>query len=81
MSSTIIIVTCLLLTVVLIACFCYKNKAIQKLQISKVGELKGQIELHKQQIYIRNKNLNKYDFLKYNLKDSLYVQNNIQLNL
>jgi hypothetical protein len=56
-----------------------KNQVVKKKHALKVQTLQKSIKLHKHQIEIRNKNLNKYQFLTYNLDESLRVQTRIQL--
>ncbi|PVW17119.1 hypothetical protein DDV96_00950 [Marixanthomonas spongiae] len=81
MFPVVLIVAFLLLLVGMLLLFCFRNRTSQKLQALKVNRIKKQIAIHQKQIKVRNSYLNTYDFLEYNLNDSLFTQKNINLNL
>lgn len=60
--------------------FFNKNKEIERVYLYKIGEINQTISLHKEQINYRIKSLQGYDFLKYNLNESLIPQPKIKLN-
>lgn len=53
--------------------------ALKANHIQKKNSIKDQVNYQKTQIQIRKKGLCNYDFLKYNLRESLLVQSDIQL--
>ncbi len=55
------------------------NTTLKENHNIKIKFLKKQIHIHKSQIQKREKGLQNYDFLKYNLKESLLVQPEINL--
>lgn len=60
--------------------FFNKNKEIERVYLYKIGEINQTISLHKEQINYRINSLQCYDFLKYNLNESLIPQPKIKLN-
>jgi len=54
--------------------FFSKNKEIKQVHRYKVEVINKSISLHKEQINFRINNLKGYDFLKYNLQESLIPQ-------
>ena len=65
---------------VMILLFFFRNNKELKLQhIEEVNGIKKSILIHKTQIKVRNNGLNSYNFIKYNLNDSLKVQSEINL--
>lgn len=63
----------------IVVLFYEKNRLIKinhKMEMVSINEA---INLHKTQISLRNNGLNNYDFIKYNLKESLVVQSEIKL--
>lgn len=54
--------------------FLKENQKITNLHQQRLSALKFRLSLEKAQIDFRNKNLDKYDFCKYNLKEVLVVQ-------
>lgn len=59
--------------------FRIKNKRIIIDFTEKIMKLYTEIEIHKRQISRRTDDLNYYDFLKYNLREALVIQNQIRL--
>ena len=61
--------------------FFYKaNKKIKQDHFHDIHALQQSISLHKTQISFREKGLENYRFLKYNLEESLVMQPKIKLN-
>ncbi|RFN59747.1 hypothetical protein [Marixanthomonas ophiurae] len=69
--------TVLLIGIVLV--FYFRNKQLKSVQQEYVTQLENRIEKNKQQITIRHKNLETYNFLIYNLDDALIVQEDINV--
>ena len=75
------------LLIILFACvfvglllgFFKKNQEIKLSHVQKIQTLNQSILLHKTQLTFRDKGLLQYNFLKYNLDESLIVQPNIKL--
>lgn len=63
----------------LIAFFIKANRRELVLFLIRMKKLTVGIETHKSQIQLRETNLNRYSFLKYNLKEALKVQIDIKL--
>lgn len=59
--------------------FFRKNKEIKQKHIQKTHVISQSISLHKTQLKFRDKGLLQYNFLKYNLDESLKVQFEIKL--
>ncbi len=59
--------------------FYFRNKQLKSVQQEYVTQLENRIEKNKQQITIRNKNLETYNFLIYNLDEALIVQEKINV--
>ena len=59
--------------------FFRNNKELKFQHIEEINIIKKSILINKTQIKIRNEGLNSYNFIKYNLKDSLIVQSEINL--
>ena len=64
----------------LILYFYKKNKKIKQKHFHDIHTLQQTISLHKTQISYREKGLEQYRFLKYNLEESLVMQPKINLN-
>ncbi len=60
--------------------FYSENKKIKQQHYQDIHVLQQSISIHKTQINFRNKGLEKYRFLKYNLDESLVLQPKIKLN-
>jgi len=58
--------------------FFYKNKEIEQAHRFRVELINKTISLQKEQINFRIKSLQGYDFLKYNLNESLILQPEIK---
>jgi len=63
----------------LVFVFHRKQKHLKNAFLERSTNLKGMISKNEKQLKRRNKALNTYNFLTYNLKESLLVQNIIQL--
>ena len=77
-----IIFVFLWLPALLIGCFIWFQKKKGKLNVEhtdRISLIKKAIEINFNQMQIRKESLNKYDFLTYNLSESLIVQNEIAL--
>ncbi len=59
--------------------FFIENRAQSRLHHQNIASLETAISTNRFQINFRNSNFNNYDFLKFNLKESLIVQQEIQL--
>jgi len=59
--------------------FFRKNKELKLEHTQQIYSINQSIILHKTQLIYRNKGLLQYNFLKYNLDESLKVQPNINL--
>jgi len=57
----------------------FQHKKIQVLHFQNIHALEKYISENRNELFIRNENLNRYDFLKYNLVEALVVQENIIL--
>jgi len=55
------------------------NNTLRENHIAIVNDLLALSQRNQDQIYLREQNLRRYNFLKYNLEDALIVQNNIQI--
>jgi len=60
--------------------FHFKNRKIKEAHLNYVNVLIDSISIQKKQIDFRNNSFKKYNFLKFNLEDSLIIQPEIQLN-
>ncbi len=60
--------------------FFKKRKSLNLIHNEHVFDLKNTISNHDFQIDFRNTNLDKYDFLQFNLNEVLTVQPKIQIN-
>ena len=60
--------------------FYHANKKIKQSHIHELHVLEQSILLNKSQINFREKGLDQYHFLKYNLEESLVMQLKIKLN-
>lgn len=69
----------ILCSVVSIVLFIQKHRKEVISFLATMKELTSLIEQHKSQIRIREKHLNRYSFLKYNLKEVLNIQIDIKL--
>jgi hypothetical protein len=78
-SIQIILIVIVLLCMLLWLHFRVKNRRIVTNFAEDFLILYTEIDIHKAQICKRNDGLNYYDFLKYNLSESLVVQYNIDL--
>lgn len=68
------------INVALTLCFFRRKKILEKKHYQQMLQFKQQISLQKTQLNFREKGLQKYNFLKYNLNESLAVQPEIKLN-
>jgi len=68
------------INIVLLLCFFRNKKILEKNHHQQIIKLQQQISLQKTQINYRTKGLQEYNFLKYNLNESLQVQPEIKLN-
>lgn len=59
--------------------FKFSKQKIAALNCSRIKLLNARLELNKSQREIRKEGLTNYDFLRYNLKESLILQNEILL--
>ena len=64
---------------VIILFFYHKNQGIKKVHRQKLQYIHQSISLHKNQIKSREKGLTNYNFLKFNLEESLRVQADIKM--
>jgi len=64
----------------LILYFYSENKKLKQKHFHDIHALQQSISLHKTQISFREKGLEQYRFLKYNLEESLVLQPKIKLN-
>ncbi len=64
----------------LILLFYKENKKLKQNHFNSTHALQQSISLHKTQIRFREKGLEHYRFLKYNLEESLVLQPKIKLN-
>lgn len=76
-SQTIIIAAVLLVLVVAIRYFYAAAKTTRSSHLQTLVSLEHEIELHENQISIRQQGLQRYNFLQYNLGESLVVQKEI----
>lgn len=75
MYFQIIIALILLLSILGIwVCFFVKNRLLLQKHTGNILELESKISRNRLQIDLRNANLSRYHFLKYNLNDALIVQ-------
>ncbi len=75
----IIILALVLSTGGLVYWFLNKKRIMDLLHSENISVLERAMTLHRSQIDFRKYNLNNYDFLKYNLQDTLVVQPKILL--
>ncbi len=68
-----------LVCLVVVSLFRKNNRELQSDFSEKVARLEDRIQLNEGQITIRDKGLNRYDFLKYNLGEALVVQPEIKI--
>jgi hypothetical protein len=59
--------------------FFLKNKQIHQLHVQRVLDLSEEFAGNKLQILIRKKGLDRYNFLNYNLSESLVIQPEINI--
>lgn len=57
----------------------FTNRRKETLHFQKIASLEHSLQKHKREIAERDKNLNRYDFLKYNLTEALVIQEKIIL--
>ncbi len=80
MSSLLITIAVLALVCpVVVSLFRRNNRELQSDFSKKMACLEDRIQLNEGQITIRDKGLNRYDFLKYNLGEALIVQPEIKI--
>ena len=79
MLSVALILAFIFLLIGITLVFYFRNKQLKSIQEIYMKQLKNRIEKNKQQITIRNKNLETYNFLIYNLDDALIVQEEINV--
>ena len=60
--------------------FRLKEKQLEQQHMEHILVLENAISLNQGQMGIRNKGLGRYDFLKYNLDESLVVQEDISIS-
>jgi len=61
--------------------FKIRNNRNHKQHLLKTKKIDLQLAKHHQQIALRHKHLNQYNFLKYNLKQTMYIQLEINVSL
>ncbi len=76
-SIIILVFTCFLVMIVLF--FTRRNKQLKQLHVQELYLIKKSILINKKQISKRDKGLCGYNFLKFNLSESLIVQSEINL--
>lgn len=74
----IIISYCLILVTILVF-FLLKMKTLKNRHSQKMASLRGDFSLNKRQLLFREKNLDTYNFLKYNLSEALRPQFDIEI--
>ncbi|MEP2935915.1 MAG: hypothetical protein ABJM06_14110 [Gilvibacter sp.] len=70
----------LLIVLSILLVFRHKNKKIKQAHSIKTAGLDMALSLHKTQLQFRQKSLNRYDFLRYNLEEALVVQPEIKMH-
>lgn len=70
-----------ILVIVIVALFKRQEREITNDFFDRTQTIIDAITMHKQQISIRQKALNVYDFLKYNISEALLKQSNIKLDV
>ena len=68
------------INIVLILYFFRKKKVLEKSHHQQILKFQQQLFLQKAQLNFRKNGLQKYNFMKYNLNESLLVQSEINLN-
>lgn len=77
-STTIIMVVCILAVLFLLS-FKHKNNQLKQEHNSNVRQLSTALNHHKSQVIKRQIFLDTYDFLRYNLREALLVQQDIRI--
>lgn len=79
MQPQTIIIVLLIICLCGISCFFFIDKMKQKkIHKMKIAALSQEFTIHSDQIRFRRKNLDCYNFLKFNLNDALIIQPEIQ---
>lgn len=77
--ANVIILFLLTFSSLFIGYFHFTNQKLKRKYSNEFQRVNNEIMNHQEQMNIRKRNLDKYDFLKYNLSESLYVQKAIVL--
>ncbi len=78
-SLQIIILAVVVVCIVLWVFFRIKNNKIKLVFSEKIQALYSELNTHTTQVAKRSEGLNRYDFLKYNLREALIIQEQIKL--
>lgn len=68
-----------ILTIGLWVLFSIRNSHIRRSHKGRIKNMKLALDLHKRQIGLRNENLSRYDFLKYNLAEVMVPQADLNI--
>jgi cell division protein FtsL len=73
-----ILISGVIVSVLIVVYFYFKNRILKEQHHTQVRTLEENISTHLNNIIYRNNGLSVYDFLKYNLDESLLVQHSIK---
>lgn len=80
MANQLLLAAIVLILALIWLLFYRKNKRLTAVHRDQTDSLKIEVSLHQSQIEFRQESLNRYDFLRYNIKEALIVQQEIKLN-
>lgn len=78
-AQVIIVLLAMAIVIGLLLYFFQKNKKIGAVHTQQLFLLKEEIMRHTSQVNFRNKSLDKYHFLTYNLEEALVIQAEIKI--